>query len=276
VYLAYDHFNGNFSHLLKMQRIFCNHEFFSIQTKMIRQIRCPFITLPVSPLMHSDLSAALLPTPVIDSDHPSVQSLARSVVGSSTQPREQAVRLYMAVRDGYRYDPYHIDMSIRGMSASQVIAQGFGWCIPKAVLLAAACRAVGIPARVGLADVRNHMSTARLREKMGTDVFYRHGYTAIHLDGQWLKATPAFNIELCQKMRLRPLEFDGTADSIYHPFDLDGQRHMEYIAMHGEHDDLPLAELRDIFARHYPQLLQQETASWDDDVNAEQLSANKA
>jgi len=99
-------------------------------------------------------------------------------------------------------------------------------------LLAAACRVVGIPARVGLADVRNHLSTARLREKMGTDVFYRHGYTALHLNGQWVKATPAFNIELCEKLRLQPLDFDGTADSIYHPFDLQGQRHMEYLALH--------------------------------------------
>ncbi len=215
------------------------------------------------------LTASLRPTLVIDSDHPSVQAFAFETVGPVSQPREQAVLLYQAVRDKFRYDPYRIDLTTRGMSASQVISQGFGWCIPKAVLLAAACRVVGIPARVGLADVRNHMSTARLREKMGTDVFYRHGYTAIHLNGQWVKATPAFNIELCQKMRLHPLEFDGTADSIYHPFDLDGQRHMEYIAMHGEHDDLPLSELRDVFSHHYPQLLGQVSGNWEDDVSAE-------
>lgn len=216
-----------------------------------------------------DLQAALRATPTLDCDHPGLRDWAREVVGPRATPQEQAVRLYYAVRDGFRYDPYRIDLSTRGMSASRVIECGYGWCIPKAVLLAAACRAVGIPARVGLADVRNHLSTARLREKMGTDVFYRHGYTAIHLHGQWVKATPAFNIELCHKLRLQPLEFDGASDSIYHPFDLDGQRHMEYLALHGEHDDLPLESLRQVFATHYPQLLVSSSEDWLSDVERE-------
>ena len=217
----------------------------------------------------TELQAALRPTPTLDSDHPGLQAWVRNTVGHGASPREQAVRLYYAVRDGFRYDPYRIDLSTRGMSASRVLECGFGWCIPKAVLLAAACRAVGIPARVGLADVRNHLSTERLREKMGTDVFYRHGYTAIYLQDQWVKATPAFNIELCQKLRLQPLEFDGTSDSIYHPFDLEGHRHMEYLALHGEHDDLPLDELRDVFSIHYPQLLSSAHDDWLADVDRE-------
>lgn len=217
----------------------------------------------------TDLTAALRPTPTVDSDAALVQDWALSQVGNATTPVEKAVRLYYGVRDGFRYDPYRIDLSTRGMSASRVIENGYGWCIPKAVLLAAACRAVGIPARVGLADVRNHLSTQRLREAMGTDVFYRHGYTAIQLNGRWVKATPAFNIELCQKLRLHPLEFDGSGDSIYHPFDLDGQRHMEYLSLHGEHDDLPLAELRVVFTTHYPQLLTPTTDDWWDDVERE-------
>lgn len=229
----------------------------------------PHNASPPSMSHPSPLDAALKATPIIDSDHPDVQAFAQTAIGDLASAREQAVRLYYAVRDGFRYDPYKIDLSIRGMRASQVIAQGHGWCIPKAVLLAAACRAVGIPARVGLADVRNHLSTARLRDMMGTDVFYRHGYTAIHLDGQWFKATPAFNIELCEKLRLHPLEFDGLSDSIYHPFDLGGQRHMEYLAMHGEHDELPLDELRELFSRVYPKLQKDSTARWEEDVARE-------
>jgi len=217
-----------------------------------------------------DLQAALRPTPTLDSDHAGLRDWVRQVVGSTATAREQSVRLYYAVRDGFRYDPYRIDLSARGMSASRVIECGYGWCIPKAVLLAAACRVVGIPARVGLADVRNHLSTERLREKMGTDVFYRHGYTTLYLNGQWVKATPAFNIELCHKLRLQPLEFDGSTDSIYHPFDLDGQRHMEYLALHGEHDDVPLEDLREVFTTHYPQLLSATGDDWLSDVERDQ------
>ncbi len=215
------------------------------------------------------LAGALRPTPIIDSDHPAVVALARSVTASLTDPLAQAVRLYYAIRDGYRYDPYKIELTPRGMSASQVLANGHGWCVPKAVLLTAACRAVGIPARIGLADVRNHMSTARLREQMGTDIFYRHGYSALWLGGRWVKATPAFNVELCQKMRLHPLEFDGREDSVYHPFDMDGHRHMEYIALQGEHDELPLKDIIDVFRQHYPRMHQLDQASWDADVAAE-------
>ena len=206
---------------------------------------------------------------MINSDHLAVKSFALKNVDGSTDDVQRAVRLYYAVRDGFRYDPYKVDLSIEGLKASRVLEDGFGWCIPKAVLLAAACRVVGIPARLGLADVQNHMSTARLREIMGTDIFYRHGYTAIFLNGRWLKATPAFNLELCQKMRLHPLAFDGEQDSIYHPYDLDGNRHMEYVSMQGEHDDVPREDLLNVFAIHYPHMKRLDQASWDDDVNAE-------
>ena len=198
-------------------------------------------------------TASLSPATMVDSDHPAVVQFARShAIG--TNDRERAVALYHAVRDGLRYDPYRVDLSVHGMKASTALANGYGWCVPKAALLAAACRAAGIPARVGYADVRNHLSTERLRKNMGSDLFVWHGYTDILLDGAWIKATPAFNIELCERFGLLPLEFDGRADSIYHPFDKAGNRHMEYVAMHGAFDDVPLQRILDAFAVHYPNM----------------------
>ncbi|MBU1351036.1 MAG: transglutaminase family protein [Gammaproteobacteria bacterium] len=184
----------------------------------------------------------LAPTALIDSDAPSVRAFAAEHAQGTTD-RERAVALYLAVRDGFRYDPYRIDLSPHGMTASTVLANGYGWCVPKAALLTAACRAAGIPARMGFADVKNHLSTERMRETMKTDLFIWHGYTDIWLEGQWRKATPAFNIELCERFGLLPLEFDGVSDSIYHPFDKTGQRHMEYVLQRGTFDDLPLAQI---------------------------------
>lgn len=218
--------------------------------------------------MNEDIYRALQASEMVDADHPAVIAFANEAAGSGDE-RERAVRLYYAVRDGFRYDPYKVDLSVDGLKASRVIADGHGWCVPKAVLLAAACRAIGLPARLGLADVKNHLSTARLREAMGTDMFYRHGYTAIHLGGRWLKATPAFNVALCHKLGLHTLEFDGTADSIYHPFDLAGNPHMEYVNFHGEFDEVPRDDLLQVFVEHYPRLPRLDTASWDDDVGAE-------
>lgn len=195
----------------------------------------------------------LATTRFIDHDHPTVLAFAREHAKGGT-PRERAAALYLAVRDRVRYDPYRIDLSERGMSASTAIELGHGWCVPKAVLLAAVCRADGIPARLGFADVRNHLSTERLRKTMGTDVFAWHGYTSIWLDGAWRKATPAFNIELCEKFGLLPLEFDGTQDSLYHPFDREGRQHMEYVNERGAYDELPLAQLCEAFRAIYPDM----------------------
>ena len=194
---------------------------------------------------------ALAPTPIIDSDHPAVLSFAEANTQGARNARERAVKLYYAVRDGIRYDPYSLLMTVPGLKASTTVKAGRGWCVPKAVLLAACCRALGIPARLGFADVKNHLSTERLRQFMNTDVFYWHGYTAIQLGGKWVKATPAFNVELCEKFRIKPLEFDGTEDSIYHPFDLEGRRHMEYLRFHDEYDDVPLDEIMATFVEHY-------------------------
>lgn len=193
------------------------------------------------------LAAAAL----VDSDHPEVRAFAQRHAAGADD-RERAVSLYYAVRDGFRYDPYRLDLSADGMRASTVLAQGYGWCVTKAALLAAACRAAGIPARLGFADVRNHLSTQRMRETMNTDVFIWHGYTEIRLEGAWLKATPAFNVELCERFGLHPLEFDGRSDSIYHPFDKSGQRHMEYLQERGSFTDVPLARIVADFRAVYP------------------------
>jgi transglutaminase-like putative cysteine protease len=195
--------------------------------------------------------ATLAPTALIDGDHPAVVAFARRhAVGDGERAR--AVALTYAVRDGFRYDPYRIDLSTAGMRASRVLDIGVGWCVTKAALLCAAARASGIPARLGYADVRNHLSTERMRQTMKTDLFVWHGYTELWIEGRWVKATPAFNIELCERFGLLPLDFDGEHDSLYHPFDKSGQRHMEYVREHGNFDDMPLARIVADFRLHYP------------------------
>jgi transglutaminase-like putative cysteine protease len=211
---------------------------------------------------------ALHATTMVDSDHPAVIEFARAKA-CGTNARERAVALYYAVRDGFRYDPYRIDMSVHGLKASTVLAKGYGWCVPKAALLAAACRAAGIPARVGYADVRNHLSTERMRQTMGSDLFVWHGYADLWIEAAWRKATPAFNIELCERFGLLPLEFDGRADSIYHPYDRAGNRHMEYVAQHGSFDDVPLARILAAFDLHYPGMQARQQAQADSDFMAD-------
>jgi transglutaminase-like putative cysteine protease len=201
--------------------------------------------------MHDSPSpSTLAPGRSVDSDHPTVVAFAQAAAGRSD--RERAMALYYRVRDLVRYDPYRIELSGKGMRASTALEQGYGWCVTKAALMVAGSRALGIPARLGFADVRNHLSTQRMRDMLKTDLFIWHGYAELWLDGRWVKATPAFNIELCERFKLAPLEWDGTADSLYHPFDVEGRRHMEYVRERGTFDDVPVAQIAADIAAMYP------------------------
>jgi transglutaminase-like putative cysteine protease len=211
----------------------------------------------------------LEPTPTIDSDHPAIISYANENSRAGDSQIDNGVSLYYAVRDGIRYDPYQLDLSVDGMKASTTLETSHGWCVTKSVLLAACCRSIGIPSRLGFADVRNHLSTERLRQAMGTDIFHWHGYTSLYLEDQWVKATPAFNRELCEKFGIGTLEFDGRADSLYHPFDLTGQRHMEYLRDLGEFADLPLDQLTRDLQEKYPKLMDEVDGEFGQDVEQE-------
>jgi transglutaminase-like putative cysteine protease len=210
----------------------------------------------------------LKPTSIVDSGHPDVVAFAEShAIGATSLSK--AVSLYYAVRDKIRYDAYDLDLTVQGLSASRAIEKKGGWCVSKAVLLAACCRALSIPAALGYADVKNHLSTERLRQAMGTDVFYWHGYTAIWLKDTWVKATPAFNVELCEKFRIRPLEFDGEHDSIYHSLDMDGRRHMEYLKYKGEYSDVPIVRIVQDFKELYPNFRDLKDKNFDEEVDDE-------
>jgi transglutaminase-like putative cysteine protease len=195
----------------------------------------------------------LAPTAFLDSDHPSVIAFAERVCADAhaTSDRDRAVALFLAVRDGWRYDPYNTGRLDDDYRASVVLGRPSAYCIPKSVLLSAACRAVGVPARLGFADVRNHLQSEKLREKMGTDLFIYHGYSEIWIDGQWHKVSSAFNKEMCARFGTKVLEWDGTGDALMHPFDESGNRHMEYVNQRGSFVDLPLVEILAAFDETY-------------------------
>jgi transglutaminase-like putative cysteine protease len=216
-----------------------------------------------------DLEPFLRPTPLIERDAPAVRAFADRVTADAATPVERAIRLFYAVRDEIRYDPYGVALTPEFLRATAVLARGAGFCVAKAIVLAAGARAVGIPARLHFADVRNHLTTERLRAQMGTDVFAFHGYNELWLDGRWVKATPTFNRSLCDRFGVKPLEFDGRTDSLLHPFDAAGQRHMEYVRDRGSHADVPLDEMRAVFAEYYPTMVTTGTAEGDFEREAE-------
>jgi hypothetical protein len=96
----------------------------------------------------------------------------------------------------------------------------------------------------------------------GRKLFLHHGYAVMYIDGMWLKAAPAFNIELCDKFDVLPTEFDGESDALFQPYDAKGRHHMEYDADHGVWSDFPLDRVATDFSDYYP------TSIYDADARA--------
>jgi transglutaminase-like putative cysteine protease len=216
----------------------------------------------------------LAPTYFIDSDSPAIVDYANEICRDLTSPTDKAIALYYRVRDDIRYNPYSIEDCREALRASSVLKKRSGFCIPKAVLLAAVMRSQHIPARLGFADVKNHLVTQRLKALMETDLFAYHGYIEALLDGKWVKATPAFNLTLCQNFNVKPLTFDGLHDSIFHEFDTKGNRHMEYVKDHGTFADLPYDEIYAAFRQYYPKVFDLKTNGNAETFSKEALDEN--
>lgn len=199
----------------------------------------------------------VMPSHFVESDSLEVQgfvSRALRDLPADASSRDKAIRLFEAVRDDIRYDPYSFALDEDSYRASRIAGAEAAFCVPKAILLAACLRAVGIPAALGFADVRNHLNTPKLQELMETDVFIYHGYVQLWLDGKPYKVTPAFNMELCERFGVRPLVFDGYHDALFHEFDEQDHRHMEYVNDRGLYFDAPMEEFLVAFKETYPRL----------------------
>ncbi len=200
------------------------------------------------------MQSLLLPTYFIDSDHPAVIAYTREVCDGEQDLRRCAIKLFYAIRDGWRYDPGVVSLKKEDLKASHLLSKDSGYCVEKAVLLAACARAAGIPSRLHFANVTNHIGTERIEKILGTRVLVFHGYTELYLQGQWVAATPAFNRSLCEKLGVSILEFDGVHDAVFQEYDPDAGKFMEYLHDYGSFDDLPYELMIAEWRRHYAHL----------------------
>lgn len=183
-------------------------------------------------------------TEIIDCDTKSVVEKAEALTEGLRTDREKAVALYYFVRDEIRHNAYAQLYDLNRYKASQILQAGNGVCQQKAILLVALARVVGIPARLGFIDVRDHLLSDTFREMIGgIDILPFHGYAELYIDGRWIHASPAYDIEICRRKRFVPVEFDGVNDSKDSPYDLDGKPHIEHLKYHGPYDDFPWDEI---------------------------------
>ena len=196
----------------------------------------------------------LRPTYFVDSEQPDIQRFVKNTIGNEIDKTKIAVKLYYAVRDGWRYNPYNIDLRHTAMKASALFNREnkSGYCIEKACLLNACLRAADIPSRFCFFDVKNHIGVDKLIQVLKTDVLVFHACSEIYLNGNWVKATPAFNIELCEHLGVQPMEFDGVNDSIFQQYDEKGEMFMEYLKDYGTFHDVPHDMFVMLLHQYYP------------------------
>ena len=200
----------------------------------------------------------LKPTFFIDSDSKEVIGLADKLTENINTAREKAKSIFYWTRDEILYNPYETFTFNRvDYKASHIIQQGKGWCVQKACVLAALARSLQIPSRLHFGDIRNHRVPEKLKKAMKTNLFVYHGYTELFIDRSWRKATPAFNISLCEKSNLKTVEFDGTNDGMLPETTLDGQKYIEYIKDRGITSDFPFDILFKTIRKHYS------TSNWE-------------
>ena len=186
----------------------------------------------------------LEPTFTFNTGSETIQEKARELTQGQEDAVEKAKALFYFVRDEISYNIYVKKHMPEHFRASNTLARGKGYCVQKAVLLVALARAAGIPARLGCAKIRNHLVPPKVLEILKSNIFPWHGYAELYLEGKWVKATPAFDLKMCQEHRFISVEFDGLSDARFHPLNLDGKPHIEYLLDRGPFDDVPLDEIR--------------------------------
>jgi len=194
--------------------------------------------------MNLPLEEYLKPTPTIDCETRSIKEKAQELTSRQEKITEKAKSLFYFVRDEIKYDLYSPHYLPEHYRASTILDRGGGYCVQKAVLLAALARAIGIPARLRFANIRNYLLSEKLAEMFGTNLMVYHGYNELFIEGKWIKATPTFDLNMCQENRIVPVEFDARKDAVFHSHNQDGEVHIEYICDHGHYQDLPFDEIR--------------------------------
>jgi transglutaminase-like putative cysteine protease len=199
----------------------------------------------------SGMEDYLKPTATIDCGNQLIREKAWDLTKRANDTPAKARNLFYWVRDEIKYNPF-VPLEVFGSyRATETVRRGEGSCIEKAAVLAGLARAVGIPARLHFADIRNHLVSSRLLEVMRTNLISYHGYSELHIGGKWVKATPAFDLAMCQEKRIVPVEFDGQHHALLHSRNSDGKLHIEYVQDLGHSIDVPVEEILAAWMRHY-------------------------
>jgi transglutaminase-like putative cysteine protease len=202
----------------------------------------------------NDLNPYLAAGYYTDSDHPSIIEYVKNKTEGLNKLDEKVSTLYNAVRDDFKYYPYHLILKPEALKASYLLNKDYGYCVEKSNLFAACMRVIDIPSRLCFANVRNHLATEKVENYLKTDLMVFHGYVEIFLNNKWTKLTPVFDKALCDKLGVAVLEFDGHNDCIFQESDKEGKPFMQYEHYYGSFSELPFELFVSELRNYYPHL----------------------
>lgn len=174
------------------------------------------------------------------------------LTADTVNPIDSARAIFYFVRDGIKYKIFTDELPPEIFKASETLKRGYGFCIPKAVLMVALNRAAEIPARLHFADIINHQLPPHILDRLRTNLMVFHGYVDLYLNSRWVSLNPALDIELCNKYGIHQVEFASDEDALFHHLAKNGRLHIKYIEDHGTYDDLPYDEIISAFKSTYP------------------------
>ena len=213
-------------------------------------------------------------TEIIDCDTESIREKAQMLTRGLKRDSEKAKVLYYFVRDKIKHNAYAPLYDLERYKASATLKEGNGFCQQKSILLVALARAMGIPARLGFVDVRDHRLSPIFKKLIGgVDQFPFHGYAELFINGRWVHVSPAYDLGICQRKRFVPVDFDGENDAKDSPYDLDGRLHIEHLQHHGPYAVFPWEEA----LGYYKDWVAQLGLDWDEFKNTgERIRQNKS
>jgi len=191
---------------------------------------------------------SLRPSYTIDWDVPNIREKAAQLTAPYRKDRDKVLRLFEFVRDEIPYNFAPEVRDRRDFRASHTLEVGSGFCMQKAALLAALCRASGIPARIGFQDIVDYKIVGPFLEMNGTNEIRHHGMNAIYLDGRWVRADATLDRELVERKKYRLVEFDGRHDAVLPATDALGKPHFVISKQTGFYNTTPWFAMKEMLA----------------------------
>ncbi|WP_075594146.1 transglutaminase family protein [Pseudoalteromonas sp. PAB 2.2] len=134
--------------------------------------------------MNNIANELLIETPMLDFNHPKIQSLIEQRKWRDIEPFYAIGQIYHFVQDEILFG-YNADDRL---SASQVLSDGYGQCNTKGTLIIALLRAVGIPTRLHGFTIFNGLQRGAIPNYLFFFAPERiiHSWVEVYHEGRWI------------------------------------------------------------------------------------------